>query len=96
MGNNINNQRFQRLSLSSNRVSIDGVSSLDTSISKVLFYKTHVRLKINTYKTAIEAELIKKAKLKTEKMKQAKLLASGPGIPIQEAGRVIRAKTKIT
>ena len=96
-GNGANSERFLRLRLSRRRYRLDGVKNLDTEIVQTSFYKTHVRLKIQTYKTAMQAELEKMNK-QGEKNKlpvsissgNDTLVAIGPGIAVQAPGTVIK------
>ena len=61
-GNLMNQHRFTRLKQSKKRFRFDGLSSLDTQIVQNVYYKTHVRLKVQTYKTGLQVDLEKTAK----------------------------------
>ena len=97
-GNVANQLRYMRLRLSKKRMKVDGENSLDTIVEETIFYKTHVRLKIKTYKTSKQIELEKKAlrlKQKKELLRQRGKsykgpAPKGPGIPIQVPGTVIK------
>jgi len=92
-GNVINNQRFYRLKMSKARQTVDGLSNIDTEIAQILFYKTHVRLKIKTYKTTMQLEMEKLTE-RQKKTRVAKFLLKpgGPGLAIQQPGVVIKQK----
>ena len=77
-GNNVNQQRYQRLRHTGSRQIFEGLSGLDTSLTENLLFKTHTRLKVKTYTTGLQRDLVKegekKAREKAAKEKRRKEL----------------------
>ena len=72
-GNDVNENRYARLRHRT-RHSFEGLSGLDTTIIDNVLYKTHTRLKVKTYTTGLQRDLVKegekKAREKAEKLKK--------------------------
>lgn len=92
-GNTINVHRYRRLRQSRRRIRVDGLSTLDTEISDVVMYITHLRLKIKTYKTGLQRDLARKKPTTTLSKQNLSsylpFLQNSTGIAIQLPGTVI-------
>lgn len=74
-GNDVNEHRYQQLRHTRNRQVFEGLSGLDSTVSDNILYKTHTRLKVKTYQTGLQRDLVKedlKAKAKKKKKEAQK------------------------